>query len=139
MGAMSRNEKPGEPQPLLLPTGLLVFGLLIGLLGMHGLGSAPAAAHMTGHVRTAEPQQVAAVMDAPDECGHDGHGRSGHVDHADATCASSGVAGSPVLPTLVPAAIGHAEGAEGPITATGSGADGGRAPPSLSELQLLRI
>ncbi|MGW3622161.1 DUF6153 family protein [Streptomyces sp. NPDC000880] len=106
---------------------------------MHGLGSVPAAAQMTGHVRTAEPQHVAAVTGAPDECGHDGHGRSGHVDHADATCASSGVAGSPVLPALVPAAIGHTEGAEGPITASGSGPGGGRAPPSLSELQLLRI
>jgi hypothetical protein len=145
MGPMPRNQKPAEPQPVLRLSGLLVFGVLVGLLFMHGLGSAPAATQTAGHMRIAETQRVAVVMDAPGECSHDGHGQQGHhgqhgpAGHADQTCASGAVAGPPVFPALVPTAIGPADYAEGSIAAAGSGPHGGRAPPSLSELQLLRI
>ncbi|MFC9652328.1 DUF6153 family protein [Streptomyces sp. NPDC056937] len=74
------------------------------------------------------------------DCAHQRHGGGGHLDHADATCAAAGVGAGPALPTSlasalpsgpldVPAALRQAPG-----TATGD-----RAPPSLSELQLLRI
>ncbi|WP_328971484.1 DUF6153 family protein [Streptomyces sp. NBC_00239] len=136
---MSRNEKPAKPQPLLRLSGLLVLGLLIGLLGMHGLGFAPAAAQESTHGRSAEIGRAAAVLAESDECGHDCHGQHEPADHADPTCASGAVAGPLVFPALVPTVIGHPLPAEGQITALSSGPDGGRAPPSLSELQLLRI
>ncbi|MFI9583735.1 DUF6153 family protein [Streptomyces sp. NPDC052236] len=142
MGPMSRNQKPADPQPVLRLSGFLVLGLLVGLFCMHGVGSAPAAAQTAGHTRTAEARHAAAVMDAPGACGHDGHGqhgRHGPAGHTDQTCASGAVAGPPVFPALVPTAIGPAKYAGGSINAAGSGPDGGRAPPSLSELQLLRI
>jgi hypothetical protein len=77
---------------------------------------------------------------APGACDHGEGGCQGHVKHADPTCASASVAGTPgVVPALLPDVVTCA-GA--PLTRTspgGSGSDGGRAPPSLAELQLLRI
>ncbi|MET9402128.1 DUF6153 family protein [Kitasatospora sp. NPDC002965] len=135
MAPMARNEKPAKPQPLLRPSGLLVLGLLMGLLGMHGLGLAPAAAHASN----AEIGRAAVVVAEPHECGHDCPGQHQPADHADPTCASGAVAAAHVFPPLVPTAIGLPLPAEGPITVGADGPDGGRAPPSLSELQLLRI
>ncbi|MCX5277740.1 DUF6153 family protein [Streptomyces virginiae] len=106
---------------------------------MHGLGFAPAAAQESTHGRNAEIGRAAAVMAEPDECGHDCSGQHQPADHADPTCASGAVAAALVFPPLVPTDIGLPLSAEGPITARAGGPDGGRAPPSLSELQLLRI
>ncbi|WP_251057212.1 DUF6153 family protein [Streptomyces sp. ISL-94] len=120
---------------------LLVLTVLFGLVAMHGLGPGglPAAAHTTAGAH--HGAEAAAVHDG---CVHaddpsDGGSGGGHAEHADATCAAAGVAGSPVLP--VPAVLpGTVHG----LTGAGHGvvpdvAFGGRAPPSLSELQLLRI
>ncbi len=139
MAPMSHDEKAGKPQPLLRLSGLLVLGLLMGLLAMHGLGFAPTAAHASEHGRNAEIGRVAAVVAEPNECGHGCPGQHQPADHADPTCAAGAVAATHVFPPLVPTAIGLPLSAEGPITASASGPDGGRAPPSLSELQLLRI
>ncbi|WKX71694.1 DUF6153 family protein [Streptomyces sp. XD-27] len=69
-----------------------------------------------------------------DDRGHDG----GHTEHADATCAAGGTSTGPVLPALppspVPAVADRAVAEPDAVAAVG-----GRAPPSLSELQLLRI
>ena len=63
-----------------------------------------------------------------------------HMTHADATCASASVAGTPaVVPVLQPDVAACAEVPDGRTSGAGSGPDGGRAPPSLAELQLLRI
>ncbi|MEU0219645.1 DUF6153 family protein [Streptomyces sp. NPDC006265] len=69
-------------------------------------------------------------------CGHCG---DGHVQHADATCASGAVAGGPLVPPLVPdpAPVGEGESAVRAYAVVNT--EGARAPPSLSELQLLRI
>ncbi|MFJ4775749.1 DUF6153 family protein [Streptomyces sp. NPDC088762] len=137
----------------LLSCLLLVPAVLFGLVAMHGLGpgGVPAAAHTSagghhgaGAAAAHDGHHGAGAAAAHDGCVHagdpsDGGSGGGHAEHADATCAAAGVAGSPVLP--VPAALPGT--VHGPTT-PGRGlvpdaAFGGRAPPSLSELQLLRI
>ncbi|MFE9437950.1 DUF6153 family protein [Streptomyces sp. NPDC006602] len=130
-----------RPQPVLRSCGLLVGALLLGLLGMHGLGPVPEAAASGGHDRTvaAAGADMGVMASMPNTCDHDGDCQ-GHAHHADPTCASASVAGAPgVVPVLLPDVVA---GAAAPLARTspgGSGPDGGRAPPSLSELQLLRI
>ncbi|MGW8400850.1 DUF6153 family protein [Streptomyces lydicus] len=144
---------------------LLVLGLLAGLLGMHAL--APAAAspspahHVTGGATPRGHQgpvgDTAHEHRAPVGATPPGHrastgvtahahcpgtgdcGGSGHVHHADPACASAALDGPPTPPALTPSPLGpvrpsHAAGMGEP-----AGQHGGRAPPSLAELQLLRI
>lgn len=121
--------------------GLLVCTLLLGLLGMHGLGPGPeASAASSGHDRTGVAAHTHAAVSMPGECDHGEGGCTGHADHADPTCASASVAGAPaVVPVLVPDVVTCVESAQARLSPAGSGPDGGRAPPSLAELQLLRI
>ncbi|WP_420481587.1 DUF6153 family protein [Actinopolymorpha pittospori] len=117
--------------------------VVAGVVAMHGLGPAvmpddesaisahamPAHANATTgefeHVRTAGGCEVPQ------------HG-GGHADHVDAMCSAAGVAGAPALPALVPIVIDAVS--PRPLTAWPVGPENaGRAPPSLSELQLLRI
>ncbi|MFF7080105.1 DUF6153 family protein [Streptomyces lavendulae] len=132
-----RDGRHGPPARLFL-----LFALLTGIVAMHGLGpgplkpasghTMPAAAPAAHH--TAGDRVPAGPCACPDDGGSDGHGL-----HADPTCAAPGTAGAPVLPApaaapgTLPAVAAAAHG-----TAPGS-AVRGRAPPSLSELQLLRI
>jgi hypothetical protein len=137
---VTRFGQSARPQWTLRFTGLLVSALLLGLLGMHGLGPVPVATAASGHDRT----MVAAPMDAtasmPDTCDHDEGGCTGHADHADAVCAATSVAGAPaVVPVLVPDVVVRAGVPDVRTAPPSGGPDGGRAPPSLSELQLLRI
>ncbi len=128
---------------------LLVLAVLAGVVAMHGLGPVGAVAppdaprtalasagHATpGEADTAAHGSPGAAAD--DACAHPGHGTNGHPNHADATCAAVGTSGPPVLPTLLASAAPAADAAAaGPAP---SAALSGRAPPSLSELQLLRI
>ncbi|MFD8234647.1 DUF6153 family protein [Streptomyces sp. NPDC059696] len=126
------------PRLALRPWHVLgVLGLLAGLLGMHGLapgGGLPGAAHgrhmdaLTVDALTVRTQSVPYA-----------HCADGHVQHADATCASGAVSGGPVLPPLapdpVPAAVRESAVRAYAVVDT----EAARAPPSLSELQLLRI
>lgn len=142
-GRAGRAEGPhGLPARLLL-----LFALLTGVVAMHGLGPGPAlaasghAAH-SGHAvsAAAAPHAGALTPAAPCACaddGGDGGGEHGH--HADPTCAAPGTTGAPVLtaPAAAPGTPAAATvAAHGAVP--GSAAPG-RAPPSLSELQLLRI
>lgn len=129
-----------RPQLTLRFSGLLVGALLLGLFGMHGLGPVPPARAASGHDRTMTTASMAVMATVPDTCDHDEGGCTGHAEHADPVCAATSVAGAPaVVPALVPDVVVCA-GLPGVRTAPhGSGPDGGRAPPSLSELQLLRI
>ncbi|UQX03999.1 DUF6153 family protein [Streptomyces sp. RerS4] len=159
---VGRASRPfGLPRRLLL-----VLAVLTGLLAMHGLGPGgiPAQASMTAHAetvtgaataststhRTDRPSTDHAPTDhsstAPCACPHDGPGGGhgggpggGHAEHADPTCAASGISGPPVLsvPAVVPGTVdASAAPARGLVP---TGATHGRAPPSLSELQLLRV
>ncbi|HWM38348.1 MAG TPA: DUF6153 family protein [Streptomyces sp.] len=145
----------------------LVTVLLGGLLAMHGLGPAPVPTHKPPSAAAQTPEAHHASGHARGhDCGHHaaaargldarhpapahgngqrtaedgrGHGGSGHVTHADSTCAAGGTSGGPVM--AMPAASTPA-GAQ-PSAATAeharAAAAGERAPPSLHQLQLLRI
>ncbi|WP_234443173.1 DUF6153 family protein [Streptomyces cellulosae] len=121
--------------------GLLVAALLLGLLGMHGLGPVQESHEPTGPDRIVAGAHPGVVMSEPGECDHGEGGCPGHVTHADPTCASASVPGTPVVvPVLEPDVVARTGPAPDVRTSPdGSGPDGGRAPPSLSELQLLRI
>ncbi|MDQ0954731.1 hypothetical protein QFZ24_008654 [Streptomyces phaeochromogenes] len=135
--AVNRLGRLVRPRSTSRFVGLLVCALLFGLVGMHGLGPVPAG---PGHdpMPMAAPMSVVASM--PDACDHGEGGCTGHAQHADPTCASAAVAGSPAMvPVLLPDVAAFAGVPRTGSAPTGSGPDGGRAPPSLSELQLLRI
>ncbi|MBT2492857.1 hypothetical protein J7E96_30975 [Streptomyces sp. ISL-96] len=124
---------------------LLVLAVLAGVVAMHGLGPAvplasPSAVPDVRHAVTAG----ASSHTDPAECedcihvGHDEGGVGGHAEHADATCAAGGTSGAPALPALALAVVVTCPTAEAPAVVPAATL-GGRAPPSLSELQLLRI
>jgi len=139
---MARLEQPGGPHPRVRSSGLLVAALLFGLLGMHGLGPVLMPDPAPGHTMTATATtgMTGERVSTPDACDHDQGDCGSHMTHADATCASASVAHAPaVVPVLQPDVAACAEAPDGRTSGTGSGPDGGRAPPSLSELQLLRI
>ncbi|WP_328560223.1 DUF6153 family protein [Streptomyces coelicoflavus] len=134
-----------------------VLGLFAGLLGMHGLapgGGLPE--HSAGHPHASTAPMAAATGRATHTpsaasptmgagAAHagcpqdDGSCGGGHLQHADAVCASGAVSDGPVLPAPVPDPV-PVVGCEGTVRAYAVDApDGARAPPSLAELQLLRI
>ncbi|MCX5334575.1 MULTISPECIES: DUF6153 family protein [unclassified Streptomyces] len=118
---------------------LLVLALLAGLMGMHAL--APGAAVADEHPHTPPPMAAVSVsVSAPHgDCAGEGHCGSGHVTHADTTCSAASVSGGPSLPALVPDPVAIVVRDESPRAYAGSDPEGARAPPSLAELQLLRI
>lgn len=120
---------------------LLVLALLAGLMGMHALAPGAAVADDHPHAPPVATVSVPAVSVAAvhDGCAGEGHCGSGHVSHADATCAAAAVSGGPTLPALVPDPVAIAVRDESPRAYAGSDPEGARAPPSLAELQLLRI
>ncbi|MEV6483296.1 DUF6153 family protein, partial [Streptomyces sp. NPDC051576] len=129
-----------SPQQTLRRSGMLVAVLLLGLLGMHGLGPVPLAHPAPGRTTTAVPMAMREKAATRDACDHDLGDCGDHMAHADATCASASVAGGPVVvPVLRPDVAACAEVPDGRTSVAGGDPDGGRAPPSLAELQLLRI
>ncbi|MEU1184077.1 DUF6153 family protein [Streptomyces sp. NPDC005820] len=122
-----------------------VLGLLVGLLGMHGLApggawSAHAEPRPMASVGSVGSVEAVASAEAHDGCaGEEGHCGGGHAQHADSTCASAAVSGGPVLPGLAADPAPVAVGDETPCRHAVAAPDGARAPPSLAELQLLRI
>ncbi|WP_405557471.1 DUF6153 family protein [Streptomyces sp. NBC_01171] len=128
--AHQRTSRP----PLRRSLTLLVLAVLAGLLGMHAL--APVGG--TGHPEHAHAVHAGVVIDAPDDC-PDGHCGGHHLHHADPTCASGAVNDGPTLPEPLAGPGGAPEPCGDPRTRIATAPDGGRAPPSLAELQLLRI
>ncbi|MGW3951619.1 DUF6153 family protein [Streptomyces sp. NPDC004752] len=114
---------------------LLVLGLLAGLLGMHALAPGGAAASPAHGPAPSATAVVAADPDCPD----DGHCGGHHARHADPTCASGAVSWGPDLPALVPHPVTAAVPTDRIGSCPSAAPDGARAPPSLAELQLLRI
>lgn len=116
---------------------LVLLGLLAGLFGMHALGPADAVASSSHHPH---PGAMSAHLPgtADESVCHGGAAGGGHARHADPTCASGAVGAGPVLPALAPDPSGTAvvDGLDGRSVAAAP--EGGRAPPSLAELQILR-
>ncbi|MFG2302434.1 DUF6153 family protein [Actinacidiphila glaucinigra] len=133
---MTRAIRLAQPhQPMRLRV-LLVFGLLAGLMSMHALGPSPASAS-NHRMQAAAHGATASAQDS--DCPDTHHGCNGHPQHADPTCASAAISGSPTLtaPAALPACLAG-ELQHETLTAPSTPA-GGRAPPSLAQLQLLRI
>jgi hypothetical protein len=135
------ESRPGGLRAYLL----LVLAVLAGVVAMHGLGPAvsPASSSAVPEIRhavTAASSSHAGAAECEDcvHVGHDDGGAGGHAEHADATCAASGTSGAPALPALAPARTVTCPTADVP-TLVPVATSAGRAPPSLSELQLLRI
>ncbi|MFH9470830.1 DUF6153 family protein [Streptomyces clavifer] len=118
---------------------LLVLAVLAGVLAMHGLGPGPAPAKASAaagdHVMVTVHEEAA--QQAAGGCSHI-DGGAGHAAHADGTCAAAGI-GASYAPPVLAAAL---DATPAPMALPGSAAgtpESGRAPPDLSELQLLRI
>ncbi|MEU8968029.1 DUF6153 family protein [Streptomyces monashensis] len=114
---------------------LLVLLVLVGLLGMHALGPGGSAEHVQ---RAWSARAV--TLTAPDACaGDDGHCGGGLLHHADPTCASGALTGGPRLSALVPGPVAAAAEDVRPRPRAVAEPEDARAPPSLAELQSLRI
>lgn len=153
---MRSTEQHVPRPPVRWRLAVCVLGLLAGLFGMHGLAPAgglpqqhsaghphasaapavPKAPAAAGGVRTGAVHTDAAHAGCPQG---DGSCGGGHLRHADAMCASGAVSDGPVLPAPVPDPV-PVVGCDGTVRVPALDApDGARAPPSLAELQLLRI
>ncbi|MCP9956450.1 DUF6153 family protein [Streptomyces sudanensis] len=122
------------------PFVLLVAVVLAGLLGMHALG--PDGARVTpapGHDRAAAEATAAPGHDraAAEGCSHT-DGTPDHSDHADGTCAAAGTA-SAYAPPAPARDLTEEFRSSVPVAPATAPAGSDRAPPDLSELQLLRI
>ncbi|KUN82214.1 hypothetical protein AQJ66_22600 [Streptomyces bungoensis] len=122
----------------------LVLALVAGVLGMHALSPAgmPASgrhdAMMSVEPRGHHPTLAHA---AGGDCRHLSDADDGGMvmDHAGGTCAAGGTSTSYVPPALTPAPTAHVDPAATACGGPAAGTADGRAPPDLSELQLLRI
>ncbi|MDC0770512.1 DUF6153 family protein [Streptomyces sp. HD] len=118
---------------------LLLLGLLAGLFAMHGLGpgnTVTAASAHHPHARTMTAAHMPATTD--ESVCHGGTTGGGHAQHADPTCASGAVGAGPALPALLPDPAGGAVSGDLDGRSVAAAPEGGRAPPSLAELQILR-
>lgn len=125
-------------------TMMLVLALTVGLLGMHALG--PAAA-LPSPVTVEHTSHHVATTDAGPHylCPDDDHtGR--HVSHTDRMCASASLPSAPGItaPDNLPIIGTEHDDADAfapapNLLSAAYEAVGKRAPPSLAELQLLRI
>ncbi|MDQ0956673.1 hypothetical protein QFZ66_000551 [Streptomyces sp. B4I13] len=132
---MTIPEQRLAPSPVRRWRALLVFGLLAGLLAMHALAPGGAVREHAGpgHMR-------AVAVGAHEHCAGD-HGGcdGGHLHHADPTCAAAAVSGAPTLAALVPDPVAVPVRTDAARSYAARIPDEARAPPSLAELQLLRI
>ncbi|MFE1246895.1 DUF6153 family protein [Streptomyces sp. NPDC058741] len=116
-------------------------------MGAHSMGAHSMGGHASHHSRVAADHSHVAAGHSQAEaageayvCHGGGAGDDGgHAHHADATCASGAVGAGPVLPAPLLAPGAPLSAADDPVGAFPAALDGGRAPPSLAELQLLRI
>ncbi|MET7780300.1 DUF6153 family protein [Streptomyces mirabilis] len=127
----SPEQHPARP-PLRRWRALLVLGLLAGLLGMHAL----APGGLTTDHAHARPMAATKTLDG--DCS-DGQCGGCHARHADATCASGAVSKGPQPPVLTADPVAVPAETEAAYSYVRTDPDDSRAPPSLAELQLLRI
>lgn len=108
----------------------------------HGGGTRPTDTGRTDHGGRAHHNDRTHHADRHEYACHDeGQGHTPHGKHADQHCASATVPGPPVLTGggLAPAVQSAAVRVPPPLPPDAYAPSGGRAPPTLAELQLLRI
>lgn len=116
---------------------LLVMAVLAGVLGMHGLAPGVVAAAQPGAGHEMATAAVDGVPHADGGCTHT-DGGPGHLEHADGTCAAAGT-GSAYTPPAQAGEVAQVPGTDARTAAALASSEDGRAPPDLSQLQLLRI
>ncbi|MGW4566309.1 DUF6153 family protein [Streptomyces sp. NPDC004561] len=122
----------------------LVLALVAGVLGMHVLSPAgmPAAGqHDVMMSAGSSGNHSTLAQGVGGDCRQLSDTGSGGMvmDHAGGTCAAGGTSTAYVPPALTPALTARVEPAATAGSGPAPGAVDGRAPPDLSELQLLRI
>ncbi|KAB1988875.1 DUF6153 family protein [Streptomyces triticiradicis] len=122
----------------------LALALIAGVLGMHALSPAgmPAAGRHDMIVSAESPgHHPAPVHVAGADCRHLSDADDGGMamDHAGGTCAAGGTSTAYVPPALTPGPAVRVESVAAVGGGPAAGPVDGRAPPDLSELQLLRI
>lgn len=132
---MTSPQQPSDRPPVRRSRALLVLVVLAGLMAMHALAPGGGLHHDRADDGARHSTASAAPRDgcAGDDCG------GGHLQHADSVCKAAAVSGGPALPALVPDPMGVPGHAEAVRSHPARTPDGARAPPSLAELQLLRI
>lgn len=141
----SREQQHPARPPVRRWRALLVLGLLAGLLGMHALSPGGTVHEHAAPRHTAAVSVNAVSVSAPsvsahEDCAGDGVDcGGGHLHHADPTCQAAAVSGAPALPALVPDPVTVPGRADAVCPYAAEAPDSARAPPSLAELQLLRI
>ena len=121
----------------------LILAVLAGVLAMHGLGMAcPSGPAGQAHMSASAPMPASpssSVSGVWFSCPDDDDGMPEHSGgHTDQLCASAAVPGGPVPPVLATALLtGTVQAGRASDAASDSRSE--RAPPTLSELQLLRI
>lgn len=137
-----------DARPVGRAWAVLVLAVLGGLLAMHALapGGKPsvgehAATPMAASVKMADPHHLSDGHQAGSACLHSAaSGGDSHkdMDHADGSCAAGKTGSGYVPPAPAPGLVVASDDANRPggsVTAPLNS----RAPPDLSELQLLRI
>ncbi|MFG2141073.1 DUF6153 family protein [Streptomyces sp. NPDC048650] len=139
---MDRTRIRCAPAPGWRVQALLVLSVLFGLVAMHGMApmapSSTSAHAMPASSAPPHAMPIGQQASSGGSCHHLRHGGSGHLQHADATCAATGTATAPVLPAPAPGPVAAAAPGR-PSWQPAPASLGSRAPPDLSELQLLRI
>lgn len=150
MTARAQRQQRTHP-PLWWPRAFVVLGLLVGVLAMHGLapgGGVTDSAHHGHRTQASQPPSQATQASQPMSMraepsgvrvchGMGSHG--GHTRHADVTCASGAVPAGHTFPALTPDPAGAPVLTAHADRSRPRSPEGARAPPSLAELQLLRI
>lgn len=144
MGAMTSDVRTRSEVSRARRMLLLVMAVVAAVLAMHALS--PSGTPSTGeHVMMAAPggagQHATSVRAGDCTCPHlsdGGHGGTA-MQHAGGTCAAGGTAASYVPPALLPAPAVPGDGAARVVGHAVARTVDDRAPPDLSELQLLRI
>jgi hypothetical protein len=144
MGAMMSGARTRSAVSRARRMSLLVMAVVAAVLAMHALS--PSGTPSAGqHVMVAAPggagHHAASVRAGECTCPHlsgDSHGDTA-MHHAGGTCAAGGTSASYVPPALLPAPAVPGDCAGPALGHTVARTAGDRAPPDLSELQLLRI
>ncbi|WP_055535704.1 DUF6153 family protein [Streptomyces graminilatus] len=146
MTARAQRQQRAHPgrNPFRWARAFVVLGLLAGVLAMHGLapgGLSVGMTHSAHHGHEAQASRSLSMRAGPAEesvC-HCSGSPDGHAQHADATCASGAVPAGHTFAALAPDPAGASALAARADRSLPPAPEGARAPPSLAELQLLRI